>query len=262
MLDVFEKVDRDIPFNGLPWFFDHAETISPNNIERVRALGGGIAIQDRMAFQGEYFVDRYGKQAAEQTPPIQRMLAEGVPVGAGTDATRVSSYNPWTSLYWLVSGRTVGGLELYPQGLARDTALQLFTHGSAWFSSEQGKKGQIKVGQLADLIALSADFFSVEEEAIKWIESVLTIVDGKVVYGAGEFDKLAPPSVPVMPDWSPVVNVPGHWRPSAPLVAQVHQCVGACAVHAHSHERARLSSVPVSDFQGFWGAFGCSCFAF
>ncbi|WP_148059032.1 amidohydrolase family protein, partial [Pseudomonas chlororaphis] len=184
MLDVFEKVNRDIPFNGLPWFFDHAETITPKNIERVRALGGGIAIQDRMAFQGEYFVDRYGAKAAEQTPPIKRMLAEGVPVGAGTDATRVSSYNPWTSLYWMVSGKTVGGMELHAEGLPRQTALELFTHGSAWFSSEQGKKGQIKVGQLADLAALSADFFSVEEEAIKWIESVLTVVDGKVVYAA------------------------------------------------------------------------------
>ncbi|SDK44419.1 hypothetical protein SAMN05216186_10759 [Pseudomonas indica] len=262
MLEVFEKVDRDIPFNGLPWFFDHAETISPRNIERVRALGGGIAIQDRMAFQGEYFVDRYGAKAAEATPPIQRMLAEGVPVGAGTDATRVSSYNPWTSLYWLVSGKTVGGLELYPQGLPRDMALQLFTHGSAWFSSEQGKKGQIKVGQLADLVALSANYFSVEEEQIKWLESVLTVVDGKVVHAAAEFDKLGPPHLPVLPDWSPVTRVPGHWKPSAPLTASVHQCVGACVVHAHSHERARLASVPVSDFQGFWGAFGCSCFAF
>ncbi|WP_025131294.1 amidohydrolase [Pseudomonas sp. PH1b] len=262
MLDVFEKVDRDIPFNGLPWFFDHAETISPKNIERVRALGGGIAIQDRMAFQGEYFVERYGAKAAEMTPPIQRMLAEGIPVGAGTDATRVSSYNPWTSLYWMVSGRTVGGLELYPQGLSRDTALELYTHGSAWFSSEQGKKGQIKVGQLADLVALSADYFSVEEEAIKWIESLLTVVGGKVVHGAGEFDKLAPPTLPVTPDWSPVVKVPGHWKPASPLLNQVHHCSGPCAVHAHGHERARQSSVPVSDFQGFWGAFGCSCFAF
>ncbi|WP_010485199.1 amidohydrolase [Pseudomonas sp. S9] len=262
MLDVFEKVNRDIPFDGLPWFFDHAETITPRNIERVRALGGGIAIQDRMAFQGEYFVDRYGKQAAEQTPPIQRMLAEGVPVGAGTDATRVSSYNPWTSLYWLVSGKTVGGMALYPEGLSRATALQLFTHGSAWFSSEQGKKGQIKVGQLADVIALSADYFSVDEEAVKWIESVLTVVGGEVVYASEEFSKLSPPSVPVMPDWSPVINVPGHWRLNAPMAQQVHQCVGACAVHAHSHEKARLSSAPVSDFQGFWGAFGCSCFAF
>ena len=262
MLDVFEKVDRDIPFNGLPWFFDHAETISPNNIERVRALGGGIAIQDRMAFQGEYFVERYGAKAAELTPPIQRMLAEGVPVGAGTDATRVSSYNPWTSLYWMVSGRTVGGLALYPQGLPRDTALQLFTHGSAWFSSEQGKKGQIKVGQLADLVALSADYFSVEDEAIKWIESLLTVVGGKVVHAAGDFQRLAPPTLPVTPDWSPVVKVPGHWRPAAPLQTQVHQCSGPCGVHGHGHQRARLSNVPVSDFQGFWGAFGCSCFAF
>ncbi|CAI8867765.1 Amidohydrolase [Pseudomonas sp. IT-232MI5] len=262
MLDVFEKVNRDIPFNGLPWFFDHAETITPQNIERVKALGGGIAIQDRMAFQGEYFVDRYGKHAAEATPPIKRMLAEGVPVGAGTDATRVSSYNPWTSLYWMVSGRTVGGLALYEEGLPRTTALELFTHGSAWFSSEQGKKGQIKVGQLADLAALSADFFHVEEEAIKWIESVMTVVGGKIVYAAGDFEDLGPRSIPVLPDWSPVVKVPGHWRPNSPLQAQVHQCSGPCAVHTHSHEKARMSNAPVSDFAGFWGAFGCSCFAF
>ncbi|MFH0021793.1 amidohydrolase [Pseudomonas fluorescens] len=262
MLDVFEKVNRDIPFNGLPWFFDHAETITPQNIERVKALGGGIAIQDRMAFQGEYFVDRYGKQAAEATPPIKRMLAEGVPVGAGTDATRVSSYNPWTSLYWMVSGRTVGGLALYEEGLPRSTALELFTHGSAWFSSEQGKKGQIRVGQLADLAALSADFFNVEEEAIKWIESVMTVVGGKIVYAAGDFENLGPRSIPVLPDWSPVVKVPGHWRPNSPLQAQVHQCSGPCAVHTHSHEKARMSNAPVSDFAGFWGAFGCSCFAF
>ncbi|RWU27038.1 amidohydrolase [Pseudomonas alkylphenolica] len=262
MLDVFEKVNHDIPFNGLPWFFDHAETITPKNIERVRALGGGIAIQDRMAFQGEYFVDRYGAKAAEKTPPIQRMLAEGVPVGAGTDATRVSSYNPWTALYWMVSGRTVGGLALHEEGLSRDTALQLFTQGSAWFSSEQGKKGQIKVGQFADLAALSLDYFSVDEDSIKSIESVLTVVDGKVVYGAEEFDKYGPSVLPVLPEWSPVTKVPGHWRAGAPLAAALHQCVGPCGVHAHSHEKARHSSVPVNDYQGFWGALGCSCFAF
>ena len=112
------------------------------------------------------------------------------------------------------------------------------------------------------MAALSADFFSVEEEAIKWIESVLTVVGGKVVYAAGDFEKLGPPSVPVLPDWSPVAKVPGHWRPNAPMQAQVHQCSGPCAVHTHSHEKARMSNVPVSDFAGFWGAFGCSCFAF
>ena len=112
-LNVFEKVNRDVPFEGLHWFFDHAETISDRNIERTVALGGGIAVQHRMAFQGEYFVNRYGADAAKRTPPIRRMLQMGANVGAGTDATRVASFNPYVSLYWLVSGRTVGGLRLY-----------------------------------------------------------------------------------------------------------------------------------------------------
>jgi hypothetical protein len=107
-LNVYEEVNREIPFAGLHWFFDHCETISDRNIERIKALGGGIAIQHRMAFQGEYFVDRYGAKQAERTPPIRRMLELGVPVGAGTDATRVASYNPFVALYWLVTGKTVG----------------------------------------------------------------------------------------------------------------------------------------------------------
>ena len=268
MLDVFEKVDRDIPFAGLRWFFDHAETITPRNIERVKALGGGIAIQHRMAFQGEYFVDRYGAKAAETTPPIKRMLDAGVAVGAGTDATRVASYNPWTALYWLVSGRTVGGLRLYDASarLDRHTALELWTAGSAWFSSENGQKGRIQAGMLADLAVLSADYFRVDEEAIKAIESVLTVVGGRIVFGQGPFGKLSPPALPVLPEWSPVAKVPGHYRPvqqPASATARLpHQCAGACGVHAHAHDRARRSDVPVSDFSAFWGAFGCSCFAF
>jgi predicted amidohydrolase YtcJ len=267
MLDVFEKVNRDMPFDGLHWLFDHAETITPKNIERVKALGGGIAIQHRMAFQGEYFVERYGAEAASHTPPIKRMLENGVPVGAGTDATRVASYNPWTALYWLVSGRTVGGLRLYDASarLDRETAIELWTSGSAWFSNEQGKKGRIQEGMLADLAVLSADFFRVDEESIKSIESVLTVVGGRIVFAQAEFDKLGPPQLPVLPDWSPVNKVPGHYRAVAPAAqksALPHQCAGACAVHKHSHDVARKSTVPVSDHAGFWGAFGCSCFAF
>ncbi len=267
MLDVFEKVNREIPFDGLHWMFDHCETISERSIERVKALGGGIAIQHRMAFQGEYFVDRYGADAAKATPPVRRMLETGVPVGAGTDATRVASYNPWTALYWLVTGRTVGGLPLYGDNglLPRETALELWTAGSAWFSNEQGRKGRIREGMLADLAVLSDDFFTVAEEDIKAIASVLTIVGGKVVYGAAEFTDLGPAPIPVLPEWSPVQKVPGHWRRAVPQqshAALAHQCSGPCGVHAHAHDRARKSNVPVSDFGGFWGAFGCSCFAF
>ena len=75
MLDVYEKVDREVPFDGLHWIVDHAETVSDRNIDRIRALGGGIAVQHRMAYQGEFFVERYGAKAAERTPPVRRMLA-------------------------------------------------------------------------------------------------------------------------------------------------------------------------------------------
>lgn len=279
-LNVFEKVNRDIPFDGLPWIFDHAETIDEKNIERVKALGGGIAIQSRMAYQGEYFTDRYGKAAAAHTPPVKRMLEMGVPVGAGSDATRVSSYNPWVGLYWLSAGKTVGGMQLYhkQQQLSRETALELYTRGSAWFSSEQQKKGMIKVGMLADLTVLDSDYFSVEEEEIKGIEADLTIVNGRIVYAKGDFNQLAPPAIPVLPDWSPTAVYNGYYpgsnklgaknykfnesAPSDDISAMVHQCVGSCGVHGHEHDRARKSEVPVNNYTAFWGALGCSCFAF
>jgi hypothetical protein len=253
-LNVYEEINREIPFNGLHWFFDHCETISDRNIERIKALGGGIAIQNRMAFQGEYFVERYGAKQAERTPPIRRMLELGVPVGAGTDATRVSSYNPWLSLYWLVTGKTVGGLVLYPENnrFERMEALRLYTVGSSWFSSDDGKKGSIVLGQLADLAVLSADYFAVPEEEIKRIESVLTIVGGKVVYAAKEFSKLAPPPLPVSPDWSPVKTCDGYW----PSNLQSSQSVQS------SH--AMVSAKPAGrEFHSAWSSwwFGCGCFA-
>ncbi|HLM75367.1 MAG TPA: amidohydrolase, partial [Polyangiaceae bacterium] len=218
-LAIFEKVNRDVPLEGLQWFFDHCETISDRNIERVKALGGGIAVQHRMAFQGEYFVDRYGAGAAERTPPLRRMLEMGVPVGAGTDATRVASYNPFVSLYWMTTGKTLGGLSLYPEKarLTREEALRLYTQGSAWMSREQGTRGSIAPGQLADLAVLTGDYFAVPDEAIKALESVLTIVGGKPVYAAEEFTPLGPGDLPVMPDWSPVHRVPGAWRQGSPV---------------------------------------------
>src|ERR1700754_3519448 len=211
-LAVYEEVNREVPFQGLHWFFDHCETISDKNLQRVKALGGGIAVQNRMAFQGEYFVDRYGKAQAQRTPPIRRMLEFGIPVGAGTDATRVSSYNPYLSLYWLITGRTLGGLQLYPETnrMDRSEALQLYTVGSTWFSSEENQKGALVPGQLADLAVLTADYFSISEEEIKDLESVLTIVGGKVVYASADFSKLAPPALPVSPDWSPVKHYGGY----------------------------------------------------
>lgn len=276
-LDVFEKVNRDIPFDGLAWIFDHAETIDERNIERTKALGGGIAIQSRMAYQGEYFADRYGITAAEQTPPVKKMLAMEIPVGGGSDATRVSSYNPWVSMYWLTAGKTVGGLQIYQDSkLDRMTALQLYTKGSAWFSQEQQKKGDIAVGMLADLTVLNNDYFTVEDEAIKEIESELTVVAGKIVYAEGDFSSFSPPPIPILPDWSPTKSYGGYYSVSktaqknsstvstaqSSIVNSIHLCSGSCQVHAHDHNQARMSNIALNNYAAFWGALGCSCFAF
>jgi predicted amidohydrolase YtcJ len=258
-LDVFERVARDIPVHGLNWFFDHAETISERSMDRIAALGGGIAVQHRMAYQGEYFVERYGLAAAAATPPFARMLSKGIRVSAGTDATRVASYNPWVSLAWLVTGKTVGGLRLYPERncLDRETALRMWTENVTWFSNEEGKKGRIEVGQLADLVVPDRDYLSCPETEIADITAHLTVVDGEIVYGAGEFaqlDEAAPP--PAMPDWSPVRRFGGYgaWadREQPATRAAQSQNASACA-----HSRTGDTGA----FTPFWGARGCSCWA-
>jgi len=214
ILDVFERVFQETGYKSR-WFLDHAETISAKNLARVKALGGGIAIQDRLAFAGEVFAERYGKTAAADAPPLRRMLDSGIPVGAGTDATRVSSYNPWVSLYWLVTGRTVGGSQLASaeNRLTREEALRLYTVGSAWFSGEERVKGRIAPGQYADFAMLDADCFTVPEEQLRGIEAALTVTGGDVVHAAAPFTALAPEPLPApSPSWSPVAVFGGSQR--------------------------------------------------
>jgi hypothetical protein len=203
------------------------------------------------------------------------MLQKGIRVSGGTDATRVASYNPWVSLAWLVTGKTVAGMRLYPQRncLDRDTALRMWTENVTWFSNEEGKKGRIQIGQLADLIVPDRDYFSCPEGEIADTTSDLTIVGGKVVYAAGDFaryDEGAPP--PAMPDWSPVRTFGGYaaWaasqRATEPALgsklAMSCSCASACGIHGHDHARAWSSKLPIADLNSFWGMLGCSCFAF
>ncbi|QIM64573.1 amidohydrolase [Frederiksenia canicola] len=274
-LDVFEKVNKDIPLKGINWFFDHAETISEKSIDRIAELGGGVAVQHRMAYQGEYFVERYGAVAAEATPPVKRILESGVKTSAGTDATRVASYNPWVSLSWLTTGNTVGGTHLYPQRnlLDRETALRMWTENVAWFSNEEGKRGRIEVGQFADFIVPSKDYFTVPEDEISFLTSHLTVVGGRIVFGDGDFASLDEnPLPPAMPDWSPTRKFKGFaaWgdpegagkNSLSPIRQQAIAscgCASSCGLHGHDHAKAWGSSIPSSDLKSFFGALGCSC---
>ena len=211
MLNVFEKVNKDTPFNGLRWLFDHAETITDPELERVKALGGGIAVQFRMYYQGELYTKMYG-QPKTQVPPIKNMLSKGIPVGMGTDAPRISTYNPWMALHWLLTGETIGGMQFWPKNQVLDkfTALQLYTAGSAWCSGEQNVKGKLVKGMYADMVILSADYFTATPDQVKKITSLMTIVNGNIVYAAGQYAKQCPTIPAAIPAWSPINHFGGY----------------------------------------------------
>ena len=226
ILDVLEKVNREVPLAKLRWGLDHCEGISARSLERVAALGGSINIQNRLSTDGEAFLSKYGAQTAADAPPIARIREMGVPLACGTDGNRATSYNPWIGLHWLVTGRTLGGAKLQSDRnlLDRTEALRLYTAGGAWVSSEEHKKGTLETGKFADLAVLSDNYFEIREDAIKDLESVLTMVGGKVVYGTGAYARLAPPAPPMHQDWLPMREFGGYYKragiePPNPLAA-------------------------------------------
>jgi predicted amidohydrolase YtcJ len=211
-LTVFERVAGGDGLGlGVPWFFDHAETVSDRNLDRIAALGGAVSVQNRMLFQGQLFLDRYGAAKAATAPPIGEMRDRGLTVAAGTDATRVASYNPWLSLAWLIRGHDFSGRRRRDREhlVDRETALAMYTTGGAALTGEADVKGVLKADCYGDLAILTDDYFSVPEEEISGIESVLTVVGGRIVHAVGEYSGMAEPLPAVSPSWSPVARYGG-----------------------------------------------------
>ncbi|MGC0386056.1 putative amidohydrolase YtcJ [Streptomyces sp. SAI-129] len=244
-LAVFERLAAEGLFpGGNRWLFDHAETVSADSLDRVVALGGAMSVQNRLSFQGEAFVRRYGIGAAADAPPIRAMLGRGMTVGAGTDATRVSSYNPWIALHWLVTGRTVGDLTIHPphNRVDRETALEMFTTAGAALTGEQERKGVLRPGFLGDLTVLSEDYFTVPDPEISHIEALLTVVGGRIVYAAGEYEGIDELLPPVTPEWSPVAHFGGYQATPLPGRSGVRQAelLGEAAAESELHRQWRV----------------------
>jgi len=189
LLDIFERVDKETPITGLRWAIAHLNDASAPTLERMKALGVGWALQDAMYFDGERFQKDKGAEAARRAPPMKTALRIGVKVGAGTDAHRVASYNPFVALRWMLDGKTVGGTALRgpEETPTREEALRMYTTGSAWFAHDEGKRGSLELGKLADLAVLSKDYMTAPVEQIGGIESLLTMVGGRIVYAAGPY---------------------------------------------------------------------------
>ncbi|HET8697156.1 MAG TPA: amidohydrolase [Gammaproteobacteria bacterium] len=192
LLDVFERVNREVAVAPLRWSIAHLNDASEETLARMHALGVGWTVQDAMYFGGDALVARGGPDAGRRIPPVMTGKRLGVAMGAGTDAHRVASYNPFTALQWFLDGKTVSGAAIRgpEETPARLDALRLYTLGSAWFSFDDDQRGSLEPGKLADLAVLSADYLTVPVDAVGRIESVLTLVGGKIVYAAGPFAAL------------------------------------------------------------------------
>jgi predicted amidohydrolase YtcJ len=192
LLDVFERVNRETPIAGLRWSIAHLNDGSVANFERMKALGVGWLMQDAMYFNGDALIRRRGADVAKRTPPIRTAMNIGVHVGGGTDAHRVMSYNPFAALEWMIDGKTIAGAPTRDADElpSREEALRLYTEGSAFFTHDDGRRGVLAVGRLADLAVLTKDFATVPADEIGGIESLLTMVGGRIVYAAGPFAAL------------------------------------------------------------------------
>src|SRR5579863_10196286 len=186
LLTIFERVNKEVPITGLRWSIAHLNNASPESLRRMRALGMGWTVQDSLYFGGEQLQNT---PAVRRQPPVVTAKEIGVPVGAGTDAHRVASYNPFTALQWFLDGKTVSGIALRgpEETPSRIEALRLYTLGSAWFSRDEAKRGSLAIGKLADLAVLTKDYMTVPVEEVGGIESLLTMVGGKIVYAVGPF---------------------------------------------------------------------------
>jgi predicted amidohydrolase YtcJ len=195
LLSIFERVNREVPIGGLRWSIAHLNDASPATLARMKALGVGWTVQDAMYFGGEGYVQQAGVEAARRVPPVNTGTKIGVPIGGGTDAHRVASYNPFTSLQWFLDGKTVAGVAIrgVEETPDRAAALRFYTLGSSWFSFDEKKRGSLEAGKLADLAVLSQDYMTTPLDQIHNTESLLTMVGGKVVYAAGPFKPLEDP---------------------------------------------------------------------
>jgi predicted amidohydrolase YtcJ len=175
LLDIFERVNKEVPITNLRWSIAHLNDASVENLRRMKALGIGWTMQP-----------------TQRKPPVETAKEIGVMVGAGTDAHRVASYNPFTALQSLVGGKTANGVPLSgPEEIpTRAEALRLYTLGSAWFSHDERERGSLEPGKLADLAVLSNDYMTVPVDQVGGIESLLTMLGGKIVYAAGPYAQL------------------------------------------------------------------------
>ncbi|WP_043830109.1 amidohydrolase [Muricoccus aerilatus] len=193
LLDLMEAVNRETPIADLRWWINHLHDATPETLRRMKNLGVAWSVQDSLFFSGNRFAAARGPEVSAHAPPIRTALEMGLHVAGGTDAHRVSSYNPFVALRWYLDGRTMDGRTVLGEAerITREQALRMYTIDSVWLARAEDRRGSLEPGKYADLAVLSADYATVPVQQIGDIVSELTMLGGRVVHATGPFAGLA-----------------------------------------------------------------------
>jgi predicted amidohydrolase YtcJ len=193
LLEIVEDIARDYPVRDLRWTVLHLYDVSEDSLKRMKSLGLIWGVQDGLYFGGERLQKEVGPEAAQDMPRIATAMRLGLTVAGGTDAHRVSSYNPFVALQWYLDGTTIGGVKTRGSAEApsRRQALEMYTRNPAFMANDDDRRGTLEPGKFADLAVLSADYLTAPVNEIGKIKSVLTMVGGEVVYVDAPFANIA-----------------------------------------------------------------------
>src|SRR6266700_2046121 len=194
LLDIVEDINKDYPIARLRWTVLHLYNVSVDNLKRMKSSGLIWGVQDGLYFGGERLQQDVGAEQAREMPRIATALRLGLTVAGGTDAHRVSSYNPFVSLQWYLDGTTIGGVQTRgaAEAPSRRQALEMYTRNPAFMANDDDRRGTLEPGKFADLAVLSADYMTAPVKEIGKIRSLMTMVGGGVVHAAAPFANLAP----------------------------------------------------------------------
>lgn len=183
LLDVFGEINLQYPMRHLRWTIAHADNISPAQFERVQHLGLNLQLRSTPVLGNRASIlDKFG-DASYQMPPLRQVQESGIPFGLGSDGTKANQINPFVTLWWAVSGKSLNGDVVTQQTLSREEALIAHTRSNAYLMFQESRLGAIRPGLLADMLVLDRDYLSVPVDEIKEIRPMATIVDGKLVFG-------------------------------------------------------------------------------
>jgi predicted amidohydrolase YtcJ len=181
---MFETVNAQTPIADLHWSVAHVPFIDLPTINRLKAIGAGVALHGWRYLAGT---------PAQNGPPYRTIADSGIQAGAGSDSAQISPLNPWLNIFYMVTGKNSSGVLINAgQTLTRAEALRMYTAANGWFCKEEAELGRIEVGKLADLVVLSGDYFdtgAVSDDGIKQLSSMLTVVGGQVVHGSPELTR-------------------------------------------------------------------------